>query len=103
MKYLLIFFCSYSLLAQTNLVVYKATQINNEAFEANLTLDLKKTFNEANQKVKELQIELVFNDSISVFKLSDAYQPETLEEKLATVKAGISVNRFINLKQNGYV
>ena len=100
MKYLFFLLFSGVLLAQNNLVIYTANQFQNKEFKNKITSDLKNTLDQAKQKVLDLKIELIFNDSVSVFKLSDTYKASTLEEKLATVKAGISSKRYINFKKN---
>jgi GLPGLI family protein len=75
-------------------------QVEEEAFQKNLTIEARKSFEMADDLVSTVKIELIFNDSISVFKLEDNFTPNTYEERLAVTKAGLTVPRYMNLTEN---
>lgn len=100
MRYLYIILVTTFISAQNNIVKYSAIQIEENEFQKNLPLDTKKIFEAADKLVEKIKIELVFNDSISVFKLEDGYGPNSYEERIAITKAGLSVPKFMDLKQN---
>ena len=100
MKYSLLIFCSSILFAQNSTIKYIAMQVEEEAFQKNLTIEARKSFEMADDLVSTVKIELIFNDSISVFKLEDNFTPNTYEERLAVTKAGLTVPRYMNLTEN---
>lgn len=100
MKFFYFIFFTTIIYSQNNTIKYSAIQIEESEFQKNLPLDAKRTMESADKLVERIKIELVFNDSISVFKLEDGFNSSSYEEKIAVVKAGLSVPRFMDLKQN---
>lgn len=99
-KYIYIFILNSILLnAQNSIVKYNAIEINKNEYERNLPIDQRKSFSDASNLISKLEIELVFNDSISVFRIANNFRGSSLEEKLAITKAGLSTSRYIDLNQ----
>ena len=99
--YLISFYLSHdNLLAQNNRILYQASLTNGDVSDKEITVDSKKIFEKGNDLISQVKIELIFNDTTSVFKVEDSYKATTLDEKLATVKAGLSSFIYINLKEN---
>uniref|UniRef100_UPI00404770A1 hypothetical protein n=1 Tax=Flavobacterium sp. TaxID=239 RepID=UPI00404770A1 len=81
-------------------VIISFTLKRESEFQKKLPTETRRALEVADELINEIKIELVFNDSISVFKLEDGYYPSTYEEKIATTKAGLSVPKYMDLNQN---
>ncbi|WP_445711180.1 GLPGLI family protein [Flavobacterium sp.] len=100
MKYFYLIFITNLIIAQNSTIKYVARQIQESEFQKKLPTETRRALEVADELINEIKIELVFNDSISVFKLEDGYYPSTYEEKIATTKAGLSVPKYMDLNQN---
>lgn len=100
MKYFYLIFITNLFFAQNSTIKYVAKQIQESEFQKNTPEETRRALQQADELINSIKIELVFNDSISVFKLEDGYYPSTYEEKLAATKAGVSVPKYMNLNQN---
>lgn len=101
MKCIIFFLFSVCVFSQnTNKVIYKVSQVEDEAYVKNLSLELQSKLQQTKEEFRKLSLELIFNDSISVFKLSDGIRSNTVEEKLAISKAGANSDLYTNIIQN---
>ena len=101
MKCIIFFLFSVCAFSQnTNKVIYNVSQAVDEIYVKNLPSELQNKLQQTKEEFKKLSLELIFNDSISVFKLSDGIRSNTVEEKLAISKAGVNSDLYTNIIQN---
>lgn len=100
MKYLFLILFSTLVFSQNHTIKYLAIPIHEENVQVKAQSNQNKTLESADNLVPDIKIELIFNDSVSVFKIEDGYKPITLEEKLAITKAGLNVIRYMNIVEN---
>lgn len=82
-----------------NRAIYKLTLIEDEDFEAKLPLEQKSVIKDAHRELDNLSAELIFNDTISIYKLQDGIRTKTAAEKIAVSKLQGGKPIYTNLKK----
>ena len=90
---------NYAFTQNFNRAIYKLTLIEDEDFEAKLPLEQKSVIKDAHRELDKLSAELIFNDTISIYKLQDGIRSKTLAEKIAISKLQGKKPIYTNLKK----
>ncbi len=89
--------CAFS--QNLNRAIYKLTLIEDEDFEAKLPSEQKSAIKDAHRELDNLSAELIFNDTISIYKLTDGIRTKTLAENIAISKLQARKPIYTNLKK----
>ena len=90
---------NYAFTQNFNRAIYKLTLIEDEDFEAKLPLEQKSVIKDAHRELDNLSAELIFNDTISIYKLQDGIRTKTVAEKIAISKLQGGKPIYTNLKK----
>ncbi len=82
-----------------NRAIYKVSLNEDEDFEAKLPLEQKSVIKDAHRELDNLSAELIFNDTISIYKLQDGIRTKTVAEKIAISKLQGGKPIYTNLKK----
>lgn len=101
MKNIIIFLFTTLIYSQnTNKVLYKVAQVEEESYISKLSPEVKTKLQETKKELNKLTLELIFNDSVSVFTRGNGILTNTIEENLAISKAGVKKDIYTSLRQN---